>query len=187
MQTKTIVSLTALLALTSAALAAGDVHRKMVIALAGDGGQTRLELDSDEMGFDLHEMQVGENRAFVDTEGRNVLVTREADGFVFEVDGETLRMPALHHGHRPAPGIADIDVDHVGVHMLHGAGAAAGLPSPGVMIISDTAIDEQTQQAIRSLLESAGQPGEVRFIDGPMPHGGPHRIRVIHETAELAE
>ena len=179
MQSKTLISLATLLALTSAALAAGDVHRKMVIALAGDGDETRLELDSDTMGFDLHELEIGENRAFVDTQGRNVLVTREADGFAFNLDGETIRLPAFHHGHGGPLGMAGIDVDDVDMHVLHQADLTAGFGRDGVTIISDQAIDSDTQQAIRSLLASAGLKGEVRFIDAPMPHGGPRRIEVI--------
>ena len=101
MQLKNIVSLVAASVLASAAFAGENMHTKMkmvVVEGAGDDG-IHFELNSDELGFDLHEMQVGENQSIVDSQGRNILVTREEDGFSFNVDGKTIKLPALGGEH----------------------------------------------------------------------------------------
>ena len=101
MKTKTVISLVAATVLASAAFAGEEVHTKMkmVVVDASDDDATRIELDSDELGFDLHDMQVGENQAIVDSAGRNILVTREEDGFSIDVDGKTIKLPALDGSH----------------------------------------------------------------------------------------
>ena len=121
MKFKNLVSITAVLMLASAALAGEEIHTKMKIAVVdgSDDGEVRVELDSDELGFDLHAMQVGENQSFVDASGRNILVTRETDGFSFNVDGKTIKLPALD-GDYESVWVENIDADaDVDVHVLH--------------------------------------------------------------------
>lgn len=74
-----------------------ESHQKIEIKVISDDGgdRTHLVLDSDELGFNLHDMQLGENQSVVDKEGRAVLITRTEDGFTFEVDGKTIEMPAF--------------------------------------------------------------------------------------------
>ena len=121
MKTKNVISLVAATLFVSAAFAGEDAQRKMKIAVIDSSadGELRIELDSDELGFDLHDMQVGENQAIVDSQGRNILVTREEDGFVFDVDGKSIKLPIFDADH---DGVwiekigADADVD---VHVIH--------------------------------------------------------------------
>ena len=97
MKVRNVVLFAAASVLTSTAVAGDEVHRKMKIAVV-DGsadGEVRVELDSEAMDFDLHAMQVGENQAIVDAQGRTILVTREEDSFALEVEGKTIRLPVL--------------------------------------------------------------------------------------------
>ena len=121
MKTKTVISLAAATVLATAAFAGEEVHTKMkmIVVDGHDDGETRIELDSDELGFDLHDMQVGENQAIVDSAGRNILVTREQDGFSIDVEGKTIKLPAFDGSHDRVwveKIGADEDVD---VHVIH--------------------------------------------------------------------
>lgn len=160
----------------------------MAIAVVeSDGeGETRIELDSDELGFNLHDMQEGENRSIVDENGQSILVTREADGFSFEVDGKTIKMPAIHGHHHGPVWIDGEGVEDVDIHVMRDM-KFKGMHDPNnVMIMSGKPIDEATQQAIKSLLEQAGHDSEIRFIDRESRPGGPHRIKVIEKKIEAA-
>jgi len=141
-----------------------EMHHTMKIAIIDDDGnsETRIELDGDDLGFNLHEMQVGENRSIVDKDGRSILVTRGEDSFSFEVDGKTIDMP-LFDGHE-------------------GGNVWVGLE--GVMIVSEKEIDEATQQVIRTALESAGHEN-VHFAGGH--EGGPHQVHVIKKVVEVSD
>ncbi|MDJ0904960.1 MAG: hypothetical protein QNI96_02970 [Woeseiaceae bacterium] len=78
-----------------------------------------IALDGDDLGVDLHEMQEGENQAIVDDQGRTILITREADGFRFDVDGKSIKMPMLHGDHET---MKKIHVEHdedVHVRVFH--------------------------------------------------------------------
>lgn len=122
MKFKNLVSITAVLMLASAAFAGEEMHTKMKIAVVdgSDDGEVRVELDSDELGFDLHDMQVGENQSVVDASGRSILVTRETDGFLLNVDGKTIKLPALDGDHESV-WVENIDADaDVDVHVMHG-------------------------------------------------------------------
>ncbi len=148
-----------------------EMHHTMKIAIVEADGDSeiRIELDSDDLGFNLHEMQVGENRSIVDKEGRSILITRGEDNFTFDVDGKTIEMP-LFDGHD-------------GRVMHHGSGPMA-MGLEGVMIVSEKEIDEATQQIIRTALESAGHE-KVHFAGGH--EGGPHRVHVIRKVVEVSD
>ena len=47
---------------------------------------------------------------------------------------------------------------------------------PGTVILSSEPIDGATQEAIKSLLESAGYAGDVNFID--REHGEDHAFKI---------
>ena len=169
-------------------------HQKIEVKVISDGGegQTHLILDSDELGFNLHEMQVGENQSIVDKEGRAVLVTRTEDGFSFEVDGKTIDMPAFDGLHEKNVWISDdgsaaeVDVQirtmGGGMGKHHGMAPRAMFAEEGVMIISGKKIDEATQQIIRTALESAGHES-VHFAGGD--EGGPHKVHVVRKVVEV--
>ncbi len=168
-------------------------NHKMTVEIIemNDGeGETRIEIDGDDLDFDLHEMQVGENRSIVDKDGRSILVTRGEDNFTFDVDGKTIEMPAFggHPGHDGAnvwvskgdfAPHADFDV-----RVMHGGMAPRAMGMEGVMIISEKEIDDATQQLIRTTLESAGHES-VHFAGGH--EGGPHQVHVIEKVVEVSE
>ena len=163
-------------------------HETKIAIIELDGGsETRIELDSDDLGFNLHDMQVGENRSIVDKEGRSILVTRGEENFTFEVDGKTIEMPAFedHDGGNVwvskgdfAP---DVDFD---VRVMHDGMAPMAMGMEGVMIVSEKEIDEATQQIIRTALESAGHEN-VHFAGGH--EGRPHQVHVIKKVVEVSD
>jgi hypothetical protein len=167
-------------------------HRmKVEIIEMNDGeGETRIEIDGDDLDFDLHEMQVGENRSIVDKDGRSILITRGEDNFTFDVDGKTIEMPAFggHRGHGDAnvwvskgDFAPDVDFD---VRVMHDGMAPRAMGMEGVMIISKKEIDDATQRLIRTALESAGHES-VHFAGGH--EGGRHQVHVIKEVVEVSE
>jgi hypothetical protein len=171
--------------LFAAAAYAGEKgqHKIEIQVIADDGdGETHLTLDSDDLGFSLEDMQVGENRSITDKAGRPVLITRTDDGYSFDVDGKIIDMPALgkHRDHGDAnvwiskgdmAPHADVDV-----HVMHDSAASNvvidTMDGEGVMIFSGKEIDDATQQIIRTALESTGHES-VHFAggDGDAPHG----------------
>ncbi|MDH3429368.1 MAG: hypothetical protein OEQ14_05075 [Gammaproteobacteria bacterium] len=176
------------LGLLGVALADEEVKRKMVMEIVGDSGddEVRIELDSDELGFDLHDLQEGETRSIVDKEGRTILVSRDTDGFTFDVEGKSIKMPFFDGGHHGAVWVSDQHGEDVDVHVRHDRKFVTAESMDGIMIMSGKPIDEATQQAIKALLESAGHGSEVHFIDhkGPHhkgPHGGPPHVKVIQK------
>lgn len=187
MNYKKIAALIATFLFAGTALSGEQIHHDVEIAVVtADGdGETRIELGSDELGFDLHDMQVGENRSVVDKEGRSILITRVESGFTFDVDGKTINMPAFesHDG----AGFWNHNGDHVSnvdVHVVRDGMLTKSSDMDGVLIISGEEIDAATQQVIRSALESAGH-GDVRFTDGS--EGGQHQVRVIKKVVEVSE
>jgi hypothetical protein len=186
----------ACLGLTTIAFAEGETKTKMVISVKGDAGvdDVHFEIDGDEAGFDLHDMQVGENRSIIDKSGKSILVTREENGYRFDVDGKTVNMPDFDAEHQNSTWVMDGEVDDVDIHVMHVdgeqgmpmmSGMARASKMEGVMIISDKSIDEATQQQIKLLLESTGHGGDVRFVGGDESHGQVHGVRVIGKTVEV--
>jgi hypothetical protein len=158
-----------------------------VISDDTDHEAVRIELDSDEMGFNLHDMQEGENRSIVDKDGRTILVTRNADGYSFDVDGKTIDMPLMASGHH---GVVIADAGHgenVDVRVMRHGKVATPVHMDGTMIMTGKPVDEATQQAIRSLLQSAGHDGEVHFMDRERIHESHQQVRVIEERVEVRE
>lgn len=188
MHYRKILAVMAAIGLATSALAGDEKHMRMSIAVVDDATheEVRVDLDDDTLGFRLEDMQVGENRAVVDKNGQNVLITREENGFKFDVDGKTIRTP-LHH----APADGDFDVVVMGAPHPPSAHGTPMPPLPpmapggtGTTIISGEPIDEATQQAIKGLLQSAGHEGDVRFIDRRAPHGGRHEMRIVEKRVE---
>lgn len=161
------------------AIAGEQNHHKVAIAVVdGDGtDSTRIELDHDDLGFELHDLQVGENRSVVDKDGRSILITRVEEGFTFDVDGKTISMPAFdnHGGHH----LSDVDV-----RVMHDGMSAESMDMEGVMIISGKAIDDATQQLIRSTLESAGH-NDVNFVGGD--EDGHREVRVVKKIVQVTD
>ncbi len=167
-----------------------------IAGLAGSalaGGDVTIAINSEELGFDwreLHDMQEGENRSIIDESGRSILVTREANGFTFNIDGEIVEMPAVfggYHRMESADYTDYTDAKDVNVHVVRRT-RAEGMHEmhdmDGTMIISGKPIDDATKQQIRILLESAGYESEVNFIDREAAHGEQIFIKKIVETDE---
>ena len=78
-----------LVGLTGSAMAGDEVKMNMAIEVVGEDGMNGqyFKLNSDDLGFDLDEMQVGESRSIVDESGQSILVTRGEEGFSLNIDG----------------------------------------------------------------------------------------------------
>ncbi len=98
-------------------------------------------------------------------------MTRAKDGFSFNIDGETIELPSFESGE---PG---------GVHWISD-GEDYEKKLSGTMILSQKPIDDATQQAIRSLLESAGYAGEVDFVDHADAGRGKVMIKKVERVVE---
>lgn len=196
MNIRVIFLIIASLGLTTLGLAEEEIVSKMMISIDDDSGEggVHFALDSEMLGSNLDDMQVGENRSIVDENGRPILITREAEGYRLDVDGKSFDLPVLFGGHADTMWVGDSIDEDVSIHVMRGMGepsvsgmaTVSAMPAmEGVMIFSPKAIDPATQQAIKSLLESAGHSDEVRFVGADEGHGGVHAIKVIEKTVEV--
>jgi len=150
---------------------AGDGTKMiMAIEVVGEDGAngTHFTINSDDLGFDLAEMQVGESRSIVDESGKSILITRGQNSFSVNIDGETIELP--HFG----------GDEHGGLHVMSDVNVTRMNEMSATMILSPKPIDDATQQAIRSLLESAGYGSDVDFID----HDGAEHGQVVIKKVE---
>ena len=198
MNLKNIVSVVAALAMATAALAGEEIRTKLSIAVVESDGDDGIHIEIDDLGLDFHQMQVGENRSIIDKSGRSILVTREEHGIRFDVDGRTITMPMLHEDSHSFMWIdgggaenVDIDVMHHrkflmdrGDFVMDHSNFASMHSMDGTMIVSDAPIDAATQQAIKSLLESAGHGSDVHFVDGKSRDHGLHEVRIMKTEIE---
>lgn len=187
MNLKKIAVLIAVCLFATTAFAGEKIHHKVEVVVIGadHDGETRLVLDSDDLGFDLHDMQVGENQSIVDKDGRAILVTRTEEGFTFDVDGKTINMP-LFEGHG-GPSVWFGDGDHmsdIDIRVMRDDMSASLMHMEGVIIFSGKEIDTATQQVIRDALESAGH-SEVSFAGGD--DNAQHHVRVIKRVVEVTQ
>lgn len=187
MNLKSTAVLIAACLFATTAFSGEQIHHKIkVVVVAADGdGKTRIELDSEDLGFDLHNMQVGENQSITDKDGRSILVARVEDGFTFEVDGKTIHMPAFED--LGGAGVWINKGDHssdIDIHMMHHGMCSISGAMDGVMIFSGNEIDAATQQVIRTALESAGH-NDVSFTGGG--NNGPHQVHVIKKFIQKTE
>ncbi|MDJ0760675.1 MAG: hypothetical protein QNJ19_14865 [Woeseiaceae bacterium] len=154
-------------------------HSKMEIKVISSDTDGVVRIDSDDLDFDLLEMQVGENRSIVDSNGKNVLITRTDDGFDLNVDGDVVQIPDPGKLH----GVGDFDTD-IDVDVIHKKVHIGDADESGAVIVTRGVIEPVIQEQIRSLLQSAGVDGDVRFVEGG--GDGPHIIkdvRVIREKS----
>ncbi len=156
---------------------------KVIVADDEASEPTTFEWTSDGSDARLDDMQVGESRAVTDDSGKTVVVTREEDGYNFDVNGRSIKMPELgpHGAHMmmlSADG-ADFEYDMEFDGERHFVPRRMHHPK-GVTIISDEPLDASVQESIRSVLQSAGLDKEVRFVDGKEKH-----MRVIKKKIEI--
>ena len=183
-----------------AALADVEEKREMKIVVQGttDDDGTSFHWVSNDAGFDMQNMQVGETHSIVDESGRSVLITRQEEGFQFDVDGKTVVVPDMGaHGMAIAAGsdvTADFDIEVIGDHHAmmgdeaHNVAIFSAGPheASGVTIISGEPLDDSTRESIRSVLLSAGRDDGVTFIDGSGGSDGEH-VRIIQKKIEIAQ
>lgn len=164
-----------------------ESEMKIVVAGAVAGDHNAIHWTGDSLqGLDMHGMQVGESRSIIDDAGRAILVTREEDGFRFDVDGKSVSVPA------PAiPGeylaLAEAQ-DATAVYDVEIVGDCAAMPihrTNTVTIVTDEPLDATTQESIRAVLQSAGRNDTVNFIDGANGVAGSRQIKVIRKQIEV--
>ena len=172
-----------LVGLAGSALAGDEPKRVMAIEVVGDDttSASSFFFNSEDLGFDIDQMQVGETRSVIDESGKSVLITRKEDGFSFNIDGEEIELPNFAgDDHDTMHWISEDGDDGVNVHVMRNVEAMPMRSSSGTVILSSDPIDDATQQAIQSLLESAGHSGDVQFID----HDGEHEEKVMIKKVE---
>ena len=116
---KAVISLVAI-GMFGAAIAQEEARVKIEVKTdhsVGDG--VHVAIDSADLGFNLHDMQEGENQAIVDEQGRTILVTRTADGFTFETEGKTIKMPLIGGDHEKMIALHGEHAENVEVHVVH--------------------------------------------------------------------
>ena len=190
---KYVVLLWAFLLATAAI--AGEEHRTHIkIAVEDDGsGQQTFMFDSDDAGFDLQSLAVGETRAVTDASGNVANVSRTEAGFEVEVAGETISLGDLGaeedfamHMHGDAHAV-DVDSDVVIEGSKQIRIVKKGDAADGVTVISGGAIDEATRQRIREALAAAGKDTEVEFIDSTEfdTNGARKEVRIIRKELDV--
>lgn len=173
----------------AAALADVEEKREMKIVIqdASFDDSASFHWVSDESGFDMENMQVGETHSIVDESGRSVLITRAEEGFQFDIDGKTIVVPDMGaHGMHTAfvdgsDVAADVDIEIIGNHQM-----MSGHDASGVTVISGEPLDASTKESIKSVLVSAGRDDDVTFIDGSGGSEGRH-MRIIKKKIEIAQ
>jgi len=171
---------------------AGEEMKMKIIAVEDSGdGEIRIDLDSDDIGFSLDELQEGESRSIVDKSGQSIVVTRKADGFSFDVDGKSIDMPMLRGNHGDMVWVDEDGGADIDVHVMRNATFIGEDHMGSTMIMSVEPIDEATQQIIKSALESAGHDSEVHFVTHGAHHNagndGEHHVKVIKKVIEIKE
>lgn len=186
-----ILSLTMALGLATTVFAGEQMKMKIAVVEDDGHGAIRIELHSDDIGFNLEELQEGESRSIVDKSGQSIVVTRKADGFTFDVDGETIDMPMFEGDHDSMVWIDEDGKTDVDVHVMRKAKFIGEDHLGSTMIMSAEPIDEATQQVIKSALESAGHDSEVHFMTHDAHHSeghdGKHRVKMHRKVIELKE
>jgi hypothetical protein len=176
-----------LVGLAGSAMAGDDANMTMVVDVAGEDGVDgrHFRINSDDLGFDLDEMQVGESRSIVDESGQAILITRGEEGFSVNIDGKTIELPKLHGvEHGGMQWMGDGGESDIDVHVMRDINVTRTKEMSGTMIMSPKPIDDATQQAIKVLLESAGYGDDVKFINHDDAEHGRVMIKTVERVAE---
>lgn len=174
-------------------------------AIAGEERQTRIEIvveddatgaqsflfDSEEAGFDLHSLAVGETRTLTDRHGSTADIRRTDDGFEFDVNGKTIDLTGpphdeMHGAHTRELLDDNADSKVVVLKDVRNVKVIGSNTADGVMVISGGEIDSATRERIREALQVSGQNNEVRFfdssefdVDADNKMHGDHEVRII--------
>jgi hypothetical protein len=193
-----LLALAAAMTFAFAAFADDEEQQEMKIVVAGAIPEESAAIhwiSSGDAGLDIQNMQIGESQSIIDESGRAVLITREENGFKFDVDGQTIVMPdfgdvgALENYVTFGDGsdfTANVDVEIVGEHRAISAFATPAFGNGGVTIISDEPLDAMTKESIKAVLQSAGRDDEVTFIDHSGGSDG-GQIKMIRKQVEVTQ
>lgn len=142
----------------AAATAESSGQTVEVYKFGTDAGETTVKLDSDVMGFHLHELADGDSRVVTTEAGQVVSLTRSGATLNIAVDGNDFDVPF-----RPAglPGVATGERTVKKIVVAKDSDAHSGL-----MILSGEPIDAATRDTIRAALSAAGIDQPVHFADG---------------------
>lgn len=186
MHARKLVVLFMALMMGIAAFAGEKQHMKIEIAVEGDEGNTEFSFDSDDAGFDLHDLEVGETRKF-DTDDGEASVTRTDHGFEFDVDGQKIDVTDIHEMHA-----IHLDEDAENVFVIKDTSEIKLISADGpdnVTIVTGATLDDATKAKIREVLAESGDDGEVVFVDGgdlESGDGEKHRkVRVIKKEVDV--
>lgn len=164
-----LAALAVLMAFGAAMAQEGEEKIRIKVMVDGEGSDEATEVHwvSSDMDFEMQDLAVGETRTIKGDSGNTVTMTREEEGFSFNIDGKTIMLPDMgaHGTHMAFVGDGamheNIDVDVTSdVHVMR-----AHHPD-GVTIVSGKPLDDSVKESIRSVLISAGNNEEVTFIDG---------------------
>ncbi|MBT8078560.1 MAG: hypothetical protein KJO31_08270 [Gammaproteobacteria bacterium] len=184
-KTSLVAALAALTTLAGAAIAEPGKRMEIRVLHDGEGPHEPIELrlDSSTMDFNLDELQIGETRSVVDEAGRTILITRQEDGYEFDVAGRKINLPESHgsYAHWSGNETTEIEIMGDGTHDMFTADAA-----DGIFIVSGETLDQSTKDSIRAVLQSAGHDAEVKFFDGG-GHGGTRQVKVIKKRVTRAQ
>jgi len=167
-----VIAALAAVTILGTAIAQEEVERKFEVKVimdidgADDGSDIRWA--SGRIAFDMQDMAVGETRVIDGESGMSASVTRNEEGYSFDIDGETIKIPNLgaegvHMAFASADGLhenVNIDIINDDIHGMKPHMA------DGVTIISSTPLDNSVRESIKSVLISAGNNDEVTFVDG---------------------
>jgi hypothetical protein len=188
----------------TAAVAGEERQTRIEIAVDDDAsGEQSFVFDSQDAGFDLHSLAVGESRTLTDKSGNIADVRRTADGFEFDVNGKTINvddMPAVdgRHGEHGTHEIEmrgeDTDLTVTKAKGVKKVKIIKTGDAEGVTVISGREIDAATRERIQEVLKSAGQDGEIQFIDGSELNAdggaemhGRHEVRIIKKEIDVTD
>jgi hypothetical protein len=168
---------------------------KIKIAISDDGAEEQtFVFDSQDAGFDLQSLQVGEVRSITDRNGTTANVRRTDDGFELDLNGKTIELPVLHehdgmHGEHKVEVHVDSDDTMKDKRVKKVKIVKSGGPD-GVTVISGSAIDDATRARIEEALGAAGHEGEVLYIDddshgGMQQAGGKREVRIIKKEVDV--
>ncbi len=169
--------------MASGIASAGDKEHKIHVEVIGDGDHAVHWVGD---GADFKDLEVGETKTIETEGGPTVTVTRTEDGLDVEVDGDSIAIPHAPDGETMAFMMKDGKHENVDIKVMRAPHAmATRIHAPdGITIISKGAIDESTQETIRSVLATAGHADEVRFVDSSSME---RRVKVVKKVEVIAE
>ena len=175
--------------LATAAIAGEEQRTKIKIEIDDDdSGHQSFKFDSKDAGFNLHDLAVGETRELTGESGETALLTRTEDGFEMEVNGQKIDLGGLHEPDNAHVVHMNVDGDHKKMKKHKKVRVIKTDDDDGVTVISGKAIDEETRERIREALQSAGQDGEIVFIDSSeLTAGGARQrreVRIIRKEVD---